>query len=354
MKRYNLLKCSLEKCMMYSIQKKTVKIFMVIILMFVGSLLFSKRFAILPEIMRPYSFAVDGNHLYIGEQSNVSLYSLKSFKFVKKFGNRGEGPGELKSIPFLEIFPKYLVVNCFGKLLFFSRDGKYINEIRTPSITTVYVYPVGKNFVGLTGKINKIERAKSFSIDLFDKDMKFIKEIARIEKKQRGKKTGKRQIEAIKDYFKHKVYDEYIYVANTNKGFFIEVFDSMGNKLYEINKEYEKVKITDEYKEDYIKRKNNSKDFLDKMVKSKYRYVFRDYFPAFSNFIVKDGEIYVFTHKRVGEKKELIILDLKGSILKKTFITARKSNFYSISNNKYYFLEENEKTEDWELFVEDL
>ena len=45
-------------------------------------------------------------------------------------------------------------------------------------------------------------------------------------------------------------------------------------------------------------------------------------------------------------------MDLNGSILGKTFLTKTASRNCSISNGKYYFLKENDNTENWELFVE--
>ena len=100
-------------------------------------------------------------------------------------------------------------------------------------------------------------------------------------------------------------------MVGTTKGFFIEVFDSNRNKLYEINKKYRKLKVTDEYKDDCLKSKKKSKDFVDDFEKRYYRYVFKNYFPAFKKFMVKDGKIYVFTYKRIDNKSEVLVMELK-------------------------------------------
>ena len=316
--------------------------------------LFAGRLAILPGIMEPYSIAVDEKHVYIGEESSVSIYTLTDFKLVKKFGSRGEGPMEFKSIPFLEVFPEYLIVNCFGKLLFFEKNGTYIKEIRTPSVFTLFVYPVGDNYVGLTVKSNNISREKSFAIDLFDRGMKFLEEIAKEVKKTKETKSGRRQLNAIVECFKHNVFGDHIYIADSQKGFHIEVFDSRGKKCYVIDKDYEKIRVTEEYRNAFNKRMNNSKDYVSKITKSRYSYAFPDYFPAIKEFMVKNGKIYAFTYKQVGGKREVIVMDLKGKVLKKSFVTAIDTTLEAIAQDRYYYLLENEEKEVFELFAEEI
>lgn len=101
---------------------------MIIIFMGGGLFLFPERLATLPEIMKPTAFSVDNNQLYIGEKSAIYLYSTKDFKLVKQFGRQGEGPGEFKNNPILKVFPDYLLINAFGKLIYFSKNGELLKE----------------------------------------------------------------------------------------------------------------------------------------------------------------------------------------------------------------------------------
>ncbi len=331
------------------------KIVLVVILICVGSLLFPERLARLPEVGKPFFISVDGAQMYIAEKSTVALYSMQNFKLERKIGKRGEGPSEFKTIPMPEVFPNYLVINNFGKFLLFSRSGDFISEKRT-ILFNLFIYPVGENFVALTTERNPGTKSPSKSITLFDKNMKPIKKIARQKEKNdhRGKGSGKKKIDVFIDYFRHNVYGDKIYVADSRKGFFIEVFDGMGNKLYEINKKSEMLKVTDELKKYHMKRLDNSANPFDKRMENENRikYVFPGYFPAFEDLTLKDGKIYVFTYKRRGAKREIVVLDLKGNIIKKSFVTDTGTKLYSISNGIYYYLKDNVDQEVWELFGE--
>jgi len=335
--------------------KKMKKSILTIILIFMGSLLFPEKLARLPEVAKPFFITIDGNQMYIAEKSTVALYSMNDFKLERKIGKRGEGPSEFKSIPMPEVFPDYLVINNFGKFLLFSRSGDFISEKRT-ILFYLFIYPVGKNFVALTTERNPKTKSPSKSITLLDKDMKPIKKIAsqKEENEPQGKGRGKKRIDVFIDYFRHNVYGDKIYIADSRKGFFIEVFDSMGNKLYEIDKTSEKLKVTDELKKVYLKRLDNSANPFDKRMENENRvnYVFPDYFPAFEDLAVKDGKIYVFTYKRRESKREVVVMDLKGNIIKNSFVTDTGTKLYSISNGIYYYLIDNVDREVWELFGE--
>jgi len=78
--------------------------------------------------------------------------------------------------------------------------------------------------------------------------------------------------------------------------------------------------------------------------------------------------MYVRT-SRINEntdEQEFIIMDLKGNILKTLYLpqTANPQHFvkmmgmtprfYSIANNRFYYLVENEEEETWELHVKDI
>ena len=50
----------------------------------------------------------------------------------------------------------------------------------------------------------------------------------------------------------------------------------------------------------------------------------------------------------------MIVMNLRGNILKESFITYKDINLYTISNDKCYYLLDNEDTEEWELFAENI
>jgi len=307
------------------------------------SMLFQKRSAKLPEILRPFHLVVDGNRLYIAEKSAIYLYSTEDFKFIKKFGKLGEGPGEWKLFTKLSVFPRYVVVNALDRLVFFTREGEFIKNIKIPlnPVHYVYAYPIGNNFVGFGNDYRS--NIHYSTILLFNTDMKVIKEMARQKSKSRWTADKKYHAVGPPTFFNVMVYGENIYLANSEKGFFIEVFDAMGNKLHEINKDYEKIKVTAEYKKDFIKTVSYKED------PGLYQYSFDEYFPAFKRVSINSGKIYVCTYKILNKKRELIVMDLKGKVLKNSSVKIDTMSY--IYNDRIYYLEENEE-EDWIIYEE--
>lgn len=98
------------------------KKFSLLILFLVLSTVISARVVPLPEVIRPHYISVDSDQLYICEHEKVSIYSLKDFNRIKKFGKKGEGPQEFKSAVHVNCQEDYLVIESSDKLSFFSKQ----------------------------------------------------------------------------------------------------------------------------------------------------------------------------------------------------------------------------------------
>lgn len=92
---------------------------------------FSQKEVPLPDIMNPNSIVIDNQQIYIVQEVNVFIYSLKDFSLINKFGKAGEGPREFKKVPqpwipsiSLYLAGDKLMINSVGKITFFP--GKVI------------------------------------------------------------------------------------------------------------------------------------------------------------------------------------------------------------------------------------
>lgn len=309
----------------------------------------------LNELLKPESLVLDGDRLYITEGANVLIYSTKDFTLQKRFGRAGEGPqdfyvhngpgGRLE----LQTRPDALIVNSFGKISFYTKDGIYQKEIKTPANTGLFK-PLGENFVGHGISFGEGKYFPTYN--LHDANLNKIKEIHRIEVPRTGGK-----IFAYASPFGLSVYNDKIYIT-ASVDFDITVFDNNGNKLYSITMDIEKVKITEEHKKKYfkfIKARGDQQryEFMKKNL------AFPEYFPAISVVFVVDDKIYAQTHKEKDGKSHFMILDLKGKLLNKVFLGLHKKPTggfypYTIKNGKYYQLIENEKSEKWELYIKEI
>ncbi len=335
---------------------KRVYVFFVLPLLFWGSLCLGGQVISLPEVMKAQRIIVDGAQLFITEGATIYIYSLKDFKLQKKFGKRGEGPGEFKESGEgikLEIGADTIVVNSTGRLSTFSRQGRFIKE-------TTVSDPRRFNFQALregrfVGKAIALERgAVFFIISLYDRDLKKIKEIYRYKHPFFPRKKPINAVSVrISTYY---VYRDKIFYDDEEG--IIYVLNSWGEELYSIDRKIDREKVTDLHKKRYLL-------FWQTGLKAEYdvfkdRLRFPSLFPPIRNFHLGEDKIYVITHQEQNGKCKMLILDLEGKLLKQLFVPLTDIdmlipdiyNYYTIHKGKLYILRDNPDTEVWELHIE--
>jgi hypothetical protein len=122
-----------------------------------------------------------------------------------------------------------------------------------------------------------------------------------------------------------------IFIADTLKGFHITVFDDKGNHLRTIDKSQDVEKILDR--------------------------------PLLHQYCVSEDKIYATTYKKENNQTEMIILDLKGNILRRLYLPLSsmqpkrgvlRYDLFVVDRGKLYELRKNKETEKWELLITDL
>lgn len=324
----------------------------------------------LPEVLKPSNIAVAKNRLFVMDAGKIRIYSIPDLKLINTFGKEGEGPGEYKlniALPLrLKIHKDSLLVESVDKLMHFSLEGKYQREIKK-DFFLIFLTPVKENFVA-----RRIVQAQDRSteatvmVGIYDKDLKLIKELYKQRFLQQGAGPGSR-LDMGQDFLNFRVYKDKIFIEESHKGFYIEVFDVNGNKLYHIDKDVDPEKITLSRKEKLIEDMKTDPHIVRQMKQGGFSWEdltkiitldFPDHFPVIRNIEVGNDRIYVQTHKEAEGKQEYFILDLKGKELKKLMIPEfQKQHLMStmlgirlstMSDGKIYYVEENED-EEWEL-----
>jgi hypothetical protein len=330
--------------------KKNILVFIIVFMIFVN-FGFSKKVATFSEVLKPSTIAIDDEQMYIVENTLIYIYSLKDFKLKKKFGKDGEGPGEFKR--FAAVYPQKdsLLINSFGKLSYYTKDGILKKELKTKSgIASLFFYPIRNGFIGRG--ISLVDKKIYFTVNLFDSDLNKGKELYRMISPYQ--QTGK--INIFSRSLVYQTHSDKIFITG-KEGFGLDILDSTGKKLYSI------------VREDYKRRKFTSEDekkfreVLKSRFKAQYdimksRISFPDYFPEILNFFIADNKIYISTWKWKNEKIEFFIYGLKGKLLKHVFIPFVFQNALEpypavIKNGKLYQLIENDD-EEWELFITDI
>jgi hypothetical protein len=335
------------------------------------SFLFSKKIEPVPGVLKPNMMEVAGDELYIVEGAVVSVYSLNDLQLIRRFGRDGEGPGELKVVPYynnrVSVFPDFILAESVDRLIYFSKKGDVSKQIGKP-IDSSFFTPVGKNFVGKKGRRDPEQKIMFIVIALYGPELHEIKELYRQKFAQQGSGSNV-TIQLFTDLVNFQVWDNKILIEKSPEGFLIDVFDSSGKALYQINREYEKIKVTGAHKEAALKeikedptmkrqiKQLGSWENLLKVMK----FTFPDFIPPIQNMEIADGKIYVRTFQKIENKEEYIVMDLEGKMLKKTYIPrvhplSLKDQLIGvknsvIKNDKLYYLKENEEQEVWELHV---
>jgi len=327
------------------INRKKV-LFFIIILLISNFFVFAKKLANFPELTKYLKITIGKDKIYIsdGKEYKIRIYSRKNYKYIKSFGNKGEGPGEFVNYPSRVFIRKEKLILLNNREYHFTLNGKLIKErklkIRHPIL-------VLDGFVGMEFEIKrKLTRFGHpyILINTYNNEFKKIKTIYKIIGKSFIMKRIK-EFECFSFQQGFDVTEDKIVVYDPQKGFYFKIFDSKGTELYEINVPYEKKKVTKEIKNNEIRAL--AKTFGKRWKSFKRTLVFPDYIPAYWQAKVFDNKIYAFTFNRKGDFIELITIDLKGKVLGKTFVPRDSQYMCTVKDGIYYYLHEG--YDSWEL-----
>jgi hypothetical protein len=315
----------------------------------------AKKVAAFEDFGQPGSINIGNGYIYIQEKTTIFIYNLKDYKFVKKFGKEGEGPGEIKFNPYggpitVTPYKDNVYISSFGKLTIFSKTGEYLKEYKINAFDNYT--PFGEKYICLSST-PKEENIQKIVLGIFLAD----------ENLKKGKIIYKSDMEIgpnaqfnfpITPFFPNIEGNKLFVIAGIH-GFAIDVFDQNGEKLYGIKKDYNNLKVPASYKDktlDWFKKAPNFKQFYEYF---KTHMSFKEYYPPIYTMLVDSGKLYVMTNKTKEEQRECIVMDLKGNELKRIYLPVPEQygmdfNFHiTINNSVFYKLEENIDEETWEL-----
>lgn len=332
------------------------RIYLPFLLLLVSSFVFASQVITLPGLLKPQNIYVDQEQFFITEGSAIYIYSLKDFKLQKKFGKRGEGPGEFKESGEgikLEFNPGNIIVLSTGRISYFTRDGQFIKD-RISNPRRAEFQELGSGFVGRELSVEK--KGVFFTVNLFDKNLKKGKEIYRFKHPffPRGKPINAVFLRGSTYY----VYQGKLFYDDEEGA--IHVLDSKGKELYSIRHRYEQVKVKDLDKKRYLMFWRT--DLRDEYNAFKERLKFPAVFPPIRSFHIVDNKIYVITYEEKDNRCKMLVLDLGGKLLKEVFVPLVDINmllpyyynYYAIHDDKLYILRDNQDTEEWELHINPL
>jgi hypothetical protein len=300
----------------------------------------------------PFIIEVDEQKVYVVDKllKKVTVYSRENFRPLIQFGRSGEGPGEFTNIMMAQVFPENIVVTTPIKISFFSHEGKFLREIKNPSL-----FPVMKLAKNLFVKRYHNDR---ISYEIWNEKFKKKKELYTVVSQNfpRDSRTHKLIVDLVAHRNQVAITREYIVVGNTREGFYFKVFDHDGRLLGEIRRKISPRRLTAEDERFIMNEHIAARKALNVWERDKVRknFVFSDYFPAYNGFFVQDEKLYVFDYPTPDGKQGVSILSIKGQFLKRQVIPFIGGDYfdrgrYFIYKGVLYYLYDNVETEKWEI-----
>lgn len=317
------------------------------------------KLAIFPDLVNPQSIRMDQNQIYITDGARICIYSRENYFLSKLFGRPGESHEEFRPRSgtgmrlFVNVQTDDMIISSHERVSVFSKRGEFRKLLDAPYMAD-FVIPFGNKFIVSAYYIHVGTGKSTQHLLLCDKKFDSYKEIAGSHlgggsAKGFGGPDRKLHTDLVPEYFGFKVDKNLIYVGHSKKGFFFEVFDHEGKKLNKIDRDYEKQRVTAEFRTKRMKeiqKKSFFQRYKDHVVIDEV-----EFFPAFSDFSVSGEKIFVYTYLEQQGKQEIVILDLKGELLNRVFVPKADVSF--INEGKYFYLDKNEDGE-WELLLQEL
>lgn len=328
---------------------KTGVLFSLLFFCFAGWFVYPEKIGEVKDILKPFMVEVDDNTLYVTDQYSILLYSMDDLKLTGKISGKGEGPGYFSSYPKLKILDDKILAYSINYLAYFSKSGKLISDKKISKMFFSLDYVNGNVVLTIKSVATGNEKFHSTQYTIFDPNLKEIKTIH--SEKTPVHRGGKKKHYLLEPLTSIQCYDGKIFLLDGQKGLFITIFDSQGNRLKDIEKDYEKIKVPESFKkskyEEFINLPAIKKraHIFEKM----YECVFPEYFPPVQDFRIADGKMYIKTYKSLNQNVEFLVLDLNGKQLGKFYLPDIKNALFDIRGNHFYFLKENEFTDVWEF-----
>jgi hypothetical protein len=316
----------------------------------------------LPELESASLVRAEHGKIYIKDKKDIAVYSFDTGRFLKRIGRPGQGPGEFTFLGSFCLVGDQLIAADIGKTLIFSADGEYLGQVIPPSRIMRFPYlPVGHHFIGVPLERKEDGTELPLTLIIYDQNGKTVKRLLEVPdvlpppppRPGASLPAGKMKNLMVREYFDYLVYDNKIFVADSTKGLSISVFDETGNLLYEIRHPVDRIKVTKEYQEKII---NN----LTGIFRQNNQPIFPDYFPAFVAMKIDGGKIYVVTSARKGNFNEVIVMDLSGKILERSFRFPKEIGYFvpnsfaqsfDVEQGKFVWVEYNEPAAQYELHI---
>jgi hypothetical protein len=271
------------------------------------------------------------------KDSQVKVFDGRG-RFLRAFGRKGQGPGELNQPVGLIITPEnevFIEDALNQRLAIFSLGGKFLRNISTAKALGFSGIKMDSRGVIIARSMGLGEAGKMlFDVKIYDKDLNPKIKLAVVEfpislQSKIDPFSTTNMIYALDD-------QGHIFLGS-QKGYEIKVLSLEGKLIKTIGRDYDPIAITKEDKDEMLKALPNVSGVnLKDMIR------FPSVFPPYANFILADeGRLLVQTYEKGRLKKEFYwdVFDAEGRFVAKIPIVHQIRLW---RDGKAFFSEENE------------
>lgn len=243
-------------------------------------------------------FAVDDDENIItmdNKEVCVKVFD-KTGKFLRKFGRKGQGPGELQNVTFMDIVDgnKIGIVDPRNHRFYhFSQDGECLRQVDLGKYWRVErIKPDSRGFLYANFyTVNRIEEEVSSNIELikFDSDFKPVMTLGSFEESRK-----QNEVNMLEKRFGYDIRGDDVIVWGINTEYVLNFVNPEGQVIRRVVKDYDPVKLTDKDRERYYKWQ-----FGDRVLPQRIKLNYPKYYYPF-NFVLCDdeGKTYVRTNSQ--------------------------------------------------------
>lgn len=335
-------------------------VFIVLLFLILAGPVVAEKIATFDSYLMPDAIYIDEGRFYIVEGLSVSIHSMKDFSLIKKFGRHGEGPGEFKSRPRLNVTGDQIFIYSESRASFYSKKGEYVREINN-IVSGRRFQPIGEMFLGYYSDKDK-DGVRYAGIYLYNSKFERVKNVYKYRSLIQSE-IGRGWHLYSKSYIQPIVCNNKIIVAGDTE-FVINIFDRSGKELLVIKKDYKRVKFTNEHEENVLGFYKTNPNTSPQYEWWKKNIHFPEYFPVIRKIYPADKKIYVRTYRNEKRGAEFFIFGMQGEMIKHVFLKIspnkaknsypylRDSTPFAIKNGNLYQLILDEETEEWALFAD--
>ena len=320
-----------------------------------------ERIGTIEGVRSPSSMAADGNDLFVvGEDRLVRVYSIQPFSLRFTVGGGGVGPTELRYRPSLWVTAGAIVVSDFTKSLWFTREGEFVKALpysEFPDFSTgeeMQLFPAGDRLVR-----NVVDHAaRRRTVTLLDSALRPIATLYEglFDWNQLGGPSG---FNLLTHRIEVAAGDGEIYVSDTDRGFFIRVFDLSGRAVATIDLTSSEAAVPVSAAD----RDGLLEEVRPTLPQNAYSYVqasarVPEAFPRIHHVRYAAGRLYVTTHRKRDGLHEIVALDTRGRVLDRLFLPIPSfhhfrgqfdSGLFAVSGGALIELVQNPRTQSWEV-----